>query len=239
MLLEVEGLSAGYPDVPVVHDVALNVEGGEIVALFGHNGAGKSTLLKGLFGALGRWCSGRVRFKEQAVSGASTRELTRMGMALVPQEQGVFPSLTVAENMHMGFWASGLHGAGAREELHRRLERTFRYLPMLQERWSERAGNLSGGQQQMVSIGRALLAGPSLLMLDEPSTGLAPRLVEDIMELVGRLREEEGLSVLLVEQNVGQALAVSDRIYLMKEGELIREARPDELSDSQELWALF
>lgn len=239
MLLEVERLSAGYPDVPVVHGVSLVVDAGEVVALFGHNGAGKSTLLKGLFGALGRWCSGGVSFKGKAVSGSSTRELTRLGMALVPQEQGVFPSLTVAENMRMGFWASGLRGAGARDELHRRLERTFHYLPLLRERWTERAGNLSGGQQQMVSIGRALLAGPSLLLLDEPSTGLAPKLVEDIMELVRRLREEEGLSVLLVEQNVGQALAVSDRIYLMKEGELIREARPDDLKDSQELWALF
>lgn len=239
MLLEVEGLNAGYPEVPVVAGVNLSVDAGEIVALFGHNGAGKSTLLKGLFGALGRWCSGRVTFKGQAVGGSSTRALTRLGMALVPQEQGVFPSLTVAENLQMGFWASGLHGAGAREEQRRRMERTFRYLPLLQERWSERAGNLSGGQQQMVSIGRALLAGPSLLMLDEPSTGLAPKLVEDMMELVRRLREEEGMSVLLVEQNVGQALAVADRIYLMKEGELIREARPGELSDSQELWALF
>lgn len=238
MLLKVEGFNAGYPDVPVVADVDLTVAAGEIVALFGHNGAGKSTLLKALFGALARR-SGHVWFKDQAVERWSTRDLTRSGMALVPQEQGVFPSLTVGEILRMGFWAAGVRGSQAKAEQQRRLERTFHYLPVLRERWSERAGNLSGGQQQMVSIGRALLTGPSLLMLDEPSTGLAPNLVEDIMRLVSRLREEEGLSVLLVEQNVGQALAVADRIYLMKEGRLIREARPDELTDSRELWSLF
>lgn len=238
MLLHVENFHAGYPNVPVVADVSLSVEKGEIVSLFGHNGAGKSTLLKGLFGALGK-CSGRVAVRDQAVTGRSTRDLTRLGMALVPQEQGVFPSLTVGENLQMGFWASGVPRLRAAEEQRNRLERTFRYLPLLRERWSEKAGTLSGGQQQMVSIGRALLAGPSLLMLDEPSTGLAPKLVEDIMQLICQLRDEEGMSVLLVEQNVGQALAVSDRIYLMKEGRLIREARPAELTNSQDLWTLF
>jgi len=237
-MLQVEGFHAGYPDLPVVADAALSVGKGEIVALFGHNGAGKSTLLKGLFGALGK-CRGEVRVQDQRIRHWSSRELTRLGVALVPQERGVFPSLTVQENLQMGFWASGVPRARAQQEQQARLERTFRYLPLLRERWREKAGTLSGGQQQMVSIGRALLAGPSLLMLDEPSTGLAPNLVEDIMQLIRQLRDEENLSVLLVEQNVGQALAIADRIYLMKEGRIIRETRPAQLTDPQELWALF
>ncbi|ROO26890.1 ABC transporter ATP-binding protein [Salinisphaera orenii] len=234
-MLSVHDFHAGYPSVPVVSGAELRVERGEIVSLFGHNGAGKSTLMKGVFGVLGD-CRGEVRFNDTAVAGASTRSLMRRGMVLVPQERGVFPSLTVAENLRMGFWASG---ESARAEYDRRLARTLGYLPILDERKDDRAGELSGGQQQMVSIGRALLAGPKLLLLDEPSTGLAPNLVDDIMALVTRLREEEGLSVLLVEQNVGQALAVSDRVYLMKGGRIIHEATPDQLTSSRSLWDLF
>ena len=234
-MLSVHDFHAGYPSVPVVSGAELRVERGEIVSLFGHNGAGKSTLMKGVFGVLGD-CRGEVRFNDAAAAGASTRSLMRRGMVLVPQERGVFPSLTVAENLRMGFWASG---ESARAEYDRRLARTLGYLPILDERKDDRAGELSGGQQQMVSIGRALLAGPKLLLLDEPSTGLAPNLVDDIMALVTRLREEEGLSVLLVEQNVGQALAVSDRVYLMKGGRIIHEATPDQLTSSRSLWDLF
>jgi len=237
-VLVVEDFHAGYPKVPVVAGAALRVGSGEIVSLFGHNGAGKSTLMKGLFGVLGR-CLGRVEFDGRAVIGQSTRTLTRMGMALVPQEGGVFPGLTVGENLQMGFWACGLRGADARKAYSLRLERALSYLPLLGQRWDDRAGNLSGGQQQMVSIGRALLCGPKLLLLDEPSTGLAPNLVDDIMALVGRLRDEENMSVLLVEQNVGQALAVSNRVYLMKGGRITQEADPADLAESQNLWSLF
>ncbi|GAB3673775.1 ABC transporter ATP-binding protein [Salinisphaera aquimarina] len=237
-MLVVEDLHAGYPNVPVVAGANLSVGAGEIVALFGHNGAGKSTLMKGLFGVLGR-CPGRVTFDERPVAGFSTRAMTRLGMTLVPQERGVFPSLTVKENLQMGFWSSGVGRATAKAEYDKRLARALGYLPLLEQRWNDKVGNLSGGQQQMVSIGRALLAGPSLLLLDEPSTGLAPNLVDDIMALIGQLREEEGMSVLLVEQNVGQALAVSDRVYLMKGGQIIHEATPAELAESQNLWALF
>ncbi len=237
-MLVVEDFYAGYPKVPVVEGAALRVAAGEIVSLFGHNGAGKSTLMKGLFGVLGR-CRGRVDFDGRAVNGQSTRTRTRMGMALVPQEGGVFPGLTVGENLKMGFWACGLRGAEARQAYEHRLARALGYLPLLEQRWGDRAGNLSGGQQQMVSIGRALLCGPRLLLLDEPSTGLAPNLVDDIMALVSRLRDEEKMSVLLVEQNVGQALDVSDRVYLMKGGRITREADPGELAQSQSLWSLF
>ncbi|MES1924384.1 ABC transporter ATP-binding protein [Salinisphaera sp. T31B1] len=234
-MLSVRDFHAGYPSVPVVAGADLEVGPGEIVALFGHNGAGKSTLLKGLFGVLGA-CRGRVEFDGAAASGLSTRALTRRGMVLVPQDRGVFPSLTVEENLKMGFWASGANEAA---EYERRLQRALGYLPLLDERRRDKAGNLSGGQQQMVSIGRALLAGPKMLLLDEPSTGLAPNLVDDIMALVRRLRDEEQMSVLLVEQNVGQALAASDRVYLMKGGRITHEADPDELAASENLWTLF
>lgn len=237
-MLRVEGFCAGYPGVPVVSDVDLSLAKGEIVSLFGHNGAGKSTFLKGLFGALSS-CSGNVYVESDRLRGRSPRKMTQLGLALVPQEQGVFPNLTVGENLQMGFWASQVPRTQAKQERGKRLERTFHYLPLLRERWAEKAGALSGGQQQMVSIGRALLVGPALLMLDEPSTGLAPKLVEDVMRLISQLRDEEGLTVLLVEQNVGQALSISDRLYLMKEGRIIREAHPAELADSRELWDLF
>ena len=181
-------------------------------------------------------CRGAVEFDGASAAGASTRALTRRGMVLVPQERGVFPGLSVEENLRMGFWASG---EPSRAVYDQRLECALGYLPLLSERSRERAGNLSGGQQQMVSIGRALLAGPSLLLLDEPSTGLAPNLVDDIMALVTRLREEEGMSVLLVEQNIGQALAVSDRVYLMKDGRVSHESTPDARAASDSLWDLF
>lgn len=226
-MLSVHDFHAGYPSVPVVSGAELRVERGEIVSLFGHNGAGKSTLMKGVFGVLGD-CRGEVRFNDASAAGASTRSLMRRGMVLVPQERGVFPSLTVAENLRMGFWASG---ESARAEYDRRLARTLGYLPILDERKDDRAGELSGGQQQMVSIGRALLAGPKLLLLDEPSTGLAPNLVDDIMALVTRLREEEGLSVLLVEQKLPFARRVADGFRILEKGRLVAAGSIDALSD--------
>ena len=148
----------------------------------------------------------------------------------------MFPRLTVGENLRMGLWARS--GPGERNE-EAAFEEVFRYLPILRERWAAHAGDLSGGQQQMLSIARALVTRPKLLMLDEPSTGLAPTLVKDVMELVRRIKDEAGVSVLLVEQNVAAALAIANRAYLMKSGRIIRAARPDELYDAATLWSLF
>jgi branched-chain amino acid transport system ATP-binding protein len=233
-MLRVEHVSGGYAHVPVLEDVSCELRQGEIVAIFGHNGAGKSTLMKLLFGLL-RGVEGKVELDGRDLTRATPREHTRAGVAFVPQEQGVFPRLTVGENLRMGLWArSGGQGNEAAA-----FDEVFRYLPILQERWNARAGDLSGGQQQMLSIARALVTRPRLLLLDEPSTGLAPTLVKDVMELVQRIKEEGGVSVLLVEQNVAAALAIADRAYLMKSGRIIRAARPEELNDAATLWSLF
>ena len=234
-MLRVERVRGGYAHVPVLEDVSCELVEGEIVAIFGHNGAGKSTLLKLLFGLL-RGIDGRVEFNGSDLTRATPRERTRAGIAYVPQEQGVFPRLTVGENLRMGLWARGGRGDGSEDAA---FEEVFRYLPILRERWAAHAGDLSGGQQQMLSIARALVMRPKLLMLDEPSTGLAPTLVKDVMELVKRIKDEAGVSVLLVEQNVAAALAIANRAYLMKSGRIIRAARPDELYDAATLWSLF
>jgi branched-chain amino acid transport system ATP-binding protein len=234
-MLRVERVSGGYAHVPVLEDVSCELAEGEIVAIFGHNGAGKSTLLKLLFGLL-RGVAGKVELDGADLTRRTPREHTRAGMAYVPQEQGVFPRLTVGENLRMGLWARS--GAGDGDEA-TAFDEVFRYLPILRERWSAHAGDLSGGQQQMLSIARALVTRPRLLMLDEPSTGLAPTLVKDVMELVKRIKDEGGVSVLLVEQNVAAALAIADRAYLMKSGRIIRAARPEELYDAATLWSLF
>ena len=234
-MLRVEHVYGGYAHVPVLEDVSCDLQQGEIVTIFGHNGAGKSTLMKLIFGLL-RGVEGRVEFNGRDLAKATPREHTQAGMAFVPQEYGVFPRLTVGENLRMGLWARSDLVEHNEEKA---FDEVFRYLPMLQERWATKAGDLSGGQQQMLSIARALVTRPRLLMLDEPSSGLAPTLVKDVMELVERIKNEGGVSVLLVEQNVAAALAIADRAYLMKSGRIIRAAQPEELNDADTLWSLF
>jgi branched-chain amino acid transport system ATP-binding protein len=234
-MLRVEHVYGGYAQIPVLEDVSCDLQQGEIVAIFGHNGAGKSTLMKLIFGLL-RGVEGRVEFDGRDLTRATPREHTLTGMAFVPQEYGVFPRLTVGENLRMGLWARADLAEGREDGA---FDEVFKYLPMLQERWGTKAGDLSGGQQQMLSIARALVTRPRLLMLDEPSSGLAPTLVKDVMELVERIKNEGGVSVLLVEQNVAAALAIADRAYLMKSGRIIRAAQPEELNDAATLWSLF
>ena len=234
-MLRVEHVNGGYAHVPVLEDVSCDLQESEIVAIFGHNGAGKSTLMKLIFGLL-QGVEGKVEFNGRDLTKATPREHTQAGMALVPQEYGVFPRLTVGENLRMGLWARSGPDEGTEDTA---FDEVFRYLPMLQQRWAAKAGDLSGGQQQMLSIARALVTRPRLLILDEPSTGLAPTLVKDVMDLVKRIKNEGSVSVLLVEQNVAAALAIADRAYLMKSGRIIRAARPEELNDAATLWSLF
>jgi branched-chain amino acid transport system ATP-binding protein len=236
MMLRVKDLSAGYGSLNVLDRVSLGVEASEVVALFGHNGAGKTTLLKAIFGLLGD-ARGEVSFRDENILNQAPKNLTSHGIALVPQGRGVFANLTVAENLRLGLLAAGVKANSAEGE--RRLERVFQHLPLLRERFHERAGRLSGGQQQMVSIGRALVLGPSLLLMDEPSIGLSPKIVQEVMHLVRRLRDEAGLAVLLVEQNVRHALKVAQRVYVLKAGTVILETTPQQLSDLKSLWDLF
>ena len=226
-LLEISGLKSGYGRVEVLRGVDLAVNAGEIVALLGSNGAGKSTLNNTVCGLVPTW-AGRVRFDGADLTGAHYRRVVQAGLIQVPEGRRIFPNLTVRENLELGSFTR------AREYRARTLERVFGTFPRLAERVAQKAGTMSGGEQQMLAIGRGLMAEPRLLILDEPSLGLSPLLVEELFALIRRLHGE-GLSVLLVEQNVGQSLEIADRAYVLENGAIRFQGRPAELLASAEL----
>ena len=226
-LLSVEALRSGYGRVEVLRGVDLQVRAGETVALLGSNGAGKSTLNNTVSALVPAW-SGRVVFDGADLTRARSREVVRAGLIQVPEGRRVFPNLSVRENLELGSYARG------RERRAANLAKVFEVFPKLRDRERQRAGTLSGGEQQMLAIGRGLMAEPKLLILDEPSLGLSPLLVEEMFALIGRLHEQ-GLAVLLVEQNVGQSLTVADRAYVLENGAVRFSGTPDELLRSPEL----
>jgi branched-chain amino acid transport system ATP-binding protein len=222
-LLEVRGLTARYGPIVAVRNATLEVREGEIVALLGANGAGKTTTLGAIVGLVpGR--EGSVRFAGRDISRLSCESVVRRGISLTPEGRRLFSRLTVAENLTMG---GSLRGAG-RDDAERR-ERLFQLFPILRDRLHAPAWTLSGGEQQQLAIARSLMSRPRLLLLDEPTLGLAPMLVRVVFDLVARLRAEEGVSVLLVEQNVHQALELCDRAYVMRTGVIEAEGTPEEL----------
>jgi branched-chain amino acid transport system ATP-binding protein len=226
-LLSVEGLRSGYGRVEVLRGVDLQVRAGETVALLGSNGAGKSTLNNTVSALVPAW-SGRVVFDGADLTRARSREVVRAGLIQVPEGRRVFPNLSVRENLELGSYARG------RERRSANLAKVFEVFPKLRDRERQLAGTLSGGEQQMLAIGRGLMAEPKLLILDEPSLGLSPLLVEEMFALIGRLHEQ-GLAVLLVEQNVGQSLAIADRAYVLENGAVRFSGTPAELLRSPEL----
>jgi len=226
-LLSVEGLRSGYGRVEVLRGVDLQVRAGETVALLGSNGAGKSTLNNTVSALVPAW-SGRVVFDGADLTRARSREVVRAGLIQVPEGRRVFPNLSVLENLELGSYARG------RERRSANLAKVFEVFPKLRDRERQLAGTLSGGEQQMLAIGRGLMAEPKLLILDEPSLGLSPLLVEEMFALIGRLHEQ-GLAVLLVEQNVGQSLAIADRAYVLENGAVRFSGTPAELLRSPEL----
>jgi branched-chain amino acid transport system ATP-binding protein len=232
-LLEVAGLCAGHGRRQVVFDVDLTVAEGEIVAVFGHNGAGKTTTLTSIFGTL-KPMAGSVRFAGVEIAGAAAAANVQRGLTLIPAENFVFADLTVRDNLRLGAQLERSAPVVAR-----RMEQVHEVFPILAERAGQLAGTMSGGQQRMLSIGIALMSGPRLLLLDEPSLGLSPSLVQQMMEVIGRLAREEGLSVLLVEQNVMQTLPVVDRAYFMRSGRMILEESSDVLRERSTFWDLF
>jgi branched-chain amino acid transport system ATP-binding protein len=232
--IEATGLAAGYGGREVLQDLSITLRAGEGLCLIGHNGAGKSTLLRVLFG-LHRPSAGRIRVFGQELPRHSPAAVGAAGIALVPEGRGVFPDLTVEEIFGLALWSAGVE----RVEGARRIEEVLELLPRIREFRARRAGTLSGGQQQMVSIARALLTRPRALLLDEPSIGLAPKLFQDLVEPIARLRQERGVAILLVEQNVREAFAVSDRVIVMRSGRFIFEGAPSELSDHTKLMELF
>ncbi|MDI3305649.1 MAG: ABC transporter ATP-binding protein [Acetobacteraceae bacterium] len=233
-VIEATGLCAGYGGREVLQDVSITLRAGEGLCLIGHNGAGKSTLLRVLFG-LHRPSAGHIRIFGQELRPYTPAALGAAGVALVPEGRGVFPDLTVEEIFGLALWSAGVGAA----EGARRIEEVLDLLPRIREFRQRRAGTLSGGQQQMVSIARALLTRPRALLLDEPSIGLAPKLFQDLMEPIARLRQERGVAILLVEQNVREAFAVSDRVIVMRSGRLIDEGSPADFADHTKLMELF
>ena len=226
-LLDVKDLRGGYGRVEVLHGVDLQVHAGEIVALLGSNGAGKTTLnaiVCGLVPAAG----GRVTFDGADLTNRHYRDIVKAGLIQVPEGRRIFPNLSVRENLELGAFAR------ARERRAANLERVFATFPRLAERTTQKAGTMSGGEQQMLAIGRGLMAEPRLLILDEPSLGLSPLLVEELFALIGQLHAG-GLSVLLVEQNVAQSLAIAQRALVLENGSQRFAGTPQQLLASSEL----
>jgi branched-chain amino acid transport system ATP-binding protein len=226
-LLEVRDLEARYGPVLAVRGLSLRVGEGEIVALLGANGAGKTTTLACIAG-LHRSRTGAIALAGEDVGRLAPERIVRRGVALTPEGRRLFASLTVAENLELG----ASRAKAGRDE---RRERMLELFPILRERLRTPAGSLSGGEQQQLAIARSLMSRPRLLLLDEPTLGLAPKLVTAVFGLIARLRDEEGLSILLVEQNVHQALDVCDRAYVLRTGSLAAEGTPAELRASRSI----
>ena len=232
-LLDVVGLRAGYGGRPVVYGVDLSVSPGEIVAVLGHNGAGKTTSLKAIFGFI-EPMSGTVAFQGHEVTTLSAVEHARRGMTFLPSERFVFHDLTVDDNLLL---AAGHEPSAERRAEHR--QRVDDLFPVLAERRTQHAGTMSGGEQRMLGIGMALMAGPRLMLLDEPSLGLSPLYVEMIMDAIRAVANELRVGVLMLEQNVTQALRIADRVYVMRSGETIAHETAGELRTREHLWDLF
>jgi branched-chain amino acid transport system ATP-binding protein len=210
-LLELEDVEARYGPVKALHGVSLEVAEGEVVAVLGANGAGKTTTLRSISGTVSR--GGRIRFAGKSIARRSPEATARLGIAHVPEGRGTLSALSVRENLRLGAYVRRDRGAIREDE-----RRVFAYFPWLEERADQQAGTLSGGEQQMLALARALMLRPRLVLLDEPSLGLAPKVVAEIFRIVGELNEREGLTVLVVEQNANLALDASTRAYVLEVG---------------------
>jgi branched-chain amino acid transport system ATP-binding protein len=225
IMLRAEGIKVRYGEIEAIHGVDLNVGEREVVALIGANGAGKSTTLNALCGLLPT-TAGKITFQGTDVTGWSADKISRNGMALTPEGRRVFGQLTVAENLMLG----GAAHAGRVERVQRQDE-LLELFPVLRSRLTQKAGNMSGGEQQMLAIARSLMSRPKLLLLDEPSLGLAPQMVDKVFDLIVALRKA-GLSILLVEQNVGLALEIADRASVLRGGNIALSGSAEELASS-------
>lgn len=227
-MLKLSKLSASYQQIRVLRDINLHVNKGEVVSLLGANGAGKTTLLKTITGGV-NVNEGSILFNDKVITKMPTHKIVRLKIAHVPENRRVFKNLSVKDNLTLGghLFAKG-------EEMQRRIQTIYEYFPRLEERKNQDAGTLSGGEQQMLAIGRALMMKPELIMLDEPSQGLAPLIVKEIFRVIQEL-SRTGLTILLVEQNIYQALRISDRGYVIKNGSIIMEGSSDELLSNESI----
>ncbi|MCD6207258.1 MAG: ABC transporter ATP-binding protein [Methanosarcinales archaeon] len=230
MILEVEGVVSGYTDLDILNSVSMCIRTGEIVSIIGPNGSGKSTLMKTVFGLL-RPRSGKIIFKGEDITGIAPDTIVKKGMGYVPQDKEFFPSLTVLENLEMGAFIRNDDISGS-------LEWVYRIFPVLEEKSQIRAGSLSGGEQRMVGIGRALMLSPDLLLLDEPSAGLAPLMRDMMFEKLIEINDA-GTSIAIVEQNAVRSLAISDRGYVLETGRNRFEGRGADILGNEDVLRLY
>jgi len=224
-ILKLENLKVRYSGLPVIHGISLSVNPGETVCVVGSNGAGKSTILKAIMGAQ-RTFEGQIVFQGQPIQKLRTEEIVRMGIVYVPEEKMLFTPLSVEENLYLGAYI-----LDDTQQIQTNLEYVYNLFPRLRERSAQPASTLSGGEQQMVAIGRGLMSQPRILLLDEPSLGLAPVLVDEVLDTVRQLKEE-GITILIVEQNVREALDLADRGYVVQTGRIVGEGTGKELLES-------
>ncbi|CAJ1004141.1 MULTISPECIES: ABC transporter ATP-binding protein [Bacillales] len=223
-MLHIDMLNVWYGSIHAVRDLSLSVEEGEVVTLIGSNGAGKTTTLNAICGVLP--AKGSIRYGGNELNGVPTHRIVQEGIVMVPEGRRVFPRLTVADNLMMGAYSR----RASKAELEREMESVFELFPRLAERKDQLAGTMSGGEQQMLAIGRALMAKPRLLILDEPSMGLAPIVVKDIFQTIRQIKRQ-GMTILLVEQNATMALSVADRGYVLEHGEIRFHGTAEELKE--------
>jgi len=230
ILLKAEDITVGYTEIDILHNVTVTVRSGEIVSVIGPNGAGKSTLLKTVFGIL-RPRNGNVTLKDEDITGLRPDRIVRKGISYVPQVENVFPSLTIQENLEMGAFIR-------RDDYSQRLEEVFDLFPVLRERKKQKAGHLSGGQRQMVAMGRALMLDPQVLLLDEPSAGLAPVLVSGIFEKIKEINAA-GVAMIIVEQNAKEALKMAHHGYVLAMGKNVLDDTGEDLLANEEVGRLY
>ncbi len=225
-MLKIVNLNSGYDEAKILHRVNLEINPSEIVALIGPNGAGKSTILKSVFGLVDIY-SGKIIFKDKDVTKFKTHELIELGIGLVPQGRQVFPNMTVLENLQMGAFI-----IKNRDVVERNMNKILQKLPILKEKQNELAGNLSGGQQQLLAIARALIQKPQILLFDEPSLGLAPKVAKEIFEKIVEIKNE-GVAVLIVEQNAKKAVGIADKTYILENGKIVMQGDKDVLENEK------
>ena len=230
-MLRIQSLNAFYGNIQALRGISLHVDEGEVVTLLGANGAGKTTLLNTVCGLIASR-RGKISLYNEDIVSLSPERIVKLGISQVPEGRQLFGTLTVLDNLILG---SYLHYRKEKKEAYERLDFVFEIFPILKERQKQRAGTLSGGEQQMLSIGRALMSKPKLLLLDEPSMGLAPRIVSEIFRVVTQLRHEQNTTILLVEQNARVALDVADRGYILETGRIVLQGSSEELLENKEV----
>ncbi len=231
-LLQVRGLQASYGDLQVLRDIEFSIEQGGVTTLLGANGAGKTTTLRALCGMVRR--RGEIRFEDREIGRMSTEDIVRLGIAHVPEGRGTFGSMTTEENLHLGAMTRA-----SNSDIGADVERCYHYFPILKQRRTQQAGTLSGGEQQMLAIARALMLRPKLMLLDEPSFGLAPMIVRQIFDILAELKRNSGVSMLIVEQNASLALELADHAYLIETGRIVMSGEARAIAADESVRAAY